>query len=209
MVWPKTHIVEISHKITMNKRAKSNTIRLIAGQWRGRKLAVLDAEGLRPTADRVRETLFNWLMYEVPGARCLDLFAGTGALGLESISRGAQFVQFVETSVPVADAIKLNLKTLNASVDQAQVSTLPAQRFLSKPPGEPFDIVFLDPPFASSELQPALEKLVRHGWLSDKALIYIEEPKHQAAVEVPAQWHIKREGKTSQSCFRLCSLNEP
>ncbi len=192
----------------MNKRAKSNSIRIIAGQWRGRKLKVLDAQGLRPTTDRVRETLFNWLMYDVPGARCLDLFAGTGVLGAEALSRGADYVQFVELALPVAKVIENNLNELNAPREKYAVSAQPAMTFLKVPPEKPFELVFLDPPFADHPLPSVIDQLTRPGWLSDDALIYIEQPTKQAPVQVSSNWTLRREGKAGQSRYSLYSLSD-
>ncbi len=202
------YIVGISQKITMNKRAKSNSIRLIAGQWRGRKLPVVDHVGLRPTADRVRETLFNWLMYDVQAAQCLDLFAGTGALGLEALSRGAKFVQFVEQDKTVASALAKSLDTLNCERNRYAVGVESAAQFLANSPKEPFDVVFLDPPFALDLLPATMAALSQQGWLAKEALIYIEEPLKQDAVAVPNEWYIHRQGRTAQSRYRLCSLIE-
>jgi len=172
----------------MNKRAKSNSIRIIAGQWRGRKLNVVDADGLRPTTDRVRETLFNWLMYEVQDSRCLDLFAGTGVLGFEALSRGADFVQFVEMN------------------KRAQVAITSAERFLQTAPKQPFKLVFLDPPFAEDLLLATMQALAQPGWLADDALIYLEQPAKQDPVAVPENWHLHREGKAGQARYGLYSL---
>ena len=191
----------------MNKRIKSNSIRIIAGQWRGRKLNVLDAEGLRPTTDRVRETVFNWLMYEVQGARCLDLFAGTGALGIEALSRGARFVQFVESNQAAARAIEANINTLQAEPSAAQVIGQTAERFLAKPPQTPFDLVFLDPPFADGLLPSMINQLNTGSWLTDRAWVYVEQDVKHAPTDVPAHWRLHREGKAGQSRYRLYSLN--
>ena len=190
----------------MNKRVKSNSIRIIAGRWRGRKLEVIDAEGLRPTTDRVRETLFNWLMHELPGARCLDLFAGTGALGFESLSRGAEFVQFVELEPRACKAIAHSLRQFEVLESQAQVATNRAESFLLKTPEKPFDVVFLDPPFAQNLLPKLIDLLVQSAWLSDRALIYIEQPSTADSVGVPAEWELHRNGRAGQSQYGLYSI---
>src|SRR5450432_2048001 len=126
-------------------RLVRNSVRIIGGEWRGRRINFPDIPGLRPTPDRVRETLFNWLQQAVAGARCLDLFAGSGALGLEALSRGAKALAFVEQAVPAARALREQLMRLGAT-SRAQVFEMGAARFL-RSAGEPFDIVFLDPPF--------------------------------------------------------------
>ena len=121
----------------------ANSIRIIAGQWRGRRLSVIDSDGLRRTTDRVRETLFNWLMHEVPKARCLDLFAGTGALGLEALSRAASEVVFTESSRTVAAKLEENISILSASQDVATVVKQDALSYLKTVPSKPFDICLL------------------------------------------------------------------
>ncbi len=185
----------------MNKRAKSNTIRIIAGKWRGRRLPVLDSLGLRPTTDRVRETLFNWLMHDVPSARCLDLFAGSGALGLECLSRGAASVAFVEADKRVAASLVANLGTLGSS--DASVTVGSALRYLTKPPKSPFDLVFLDPPYQSDLLAPALDLLSEQAWLAERALVYVEQSSAETPVNIPEDWFEHRSGRAGQSRFSL------
>lgn len=192
----------------MNKRAKSNSIRIISGQWRGRKLEVLDAEGLRPTTDRVRETLFNWLMYDIAEVRCLDLFAGTGALGIESLSRGASFVEFIEKSKPASQAITLRLSMLKVPLGRASVKCMDADKYLQAPPNKPYDVVFLDPPFALDLLPSAISLLSEPGWLSPNAFVYIEQPIAQERLSVPEHWVLHRNGQAGLSKYSLYSLNE-
>ena len=187
----------------MSKRLNSNSIRIISGQWRGRRLPVLDSEGLRPSTDRVRETLFNWLMYDVSDANCLDLFAGTGALGLEALSRGAKSVQFVEASSLVASALQQNIAVLGLSEYAANVVRQDARSYLSNSPTKPFDIVFLDPPFADDLLAQVITALSRSAWLADQALIYVEQAKKTDSAPVPSSWQLHREGKTGQSRYSL------
>jgi len=187
----------------MSKRLNSNSIRIISGQWRGRRLPVLDSAGLRPSTDRVRETLFNWLMYDVSDANCLDLFAGTGALGLEALSRGAKSVQFVEASSLVASALQQNIAVLGLSEYAANVVRQDARSYLSNSPAKPFDIVFLDPPFADNLLAQVITALSRSAWLADQALIYIEQAKKTDLAPVPSSWQLHREGKTGQSRYSL------
>ncbi|RBP53419.1 16S rRNA (guanine(966)-N(2))-methyltransferase RsmD [Arenicella xantha] len=186
----------------MNKRVKTNSIRIISGRWRGRRLPVLDHDGLRPTTDRVRETLFNWLMHDVPAARCLDLFAGSGVLGLECLSRSAKYVQFVESERRVADQLRQNLTKLDAA-DAATVSTGDALNFLRAPNHECFDLVFLDPPFQAHLLQPAIDLLNQPGWLSDGAMVYIEHHAHDDSIVIPENWVLHRSGKAGQSRYHL------
>ncbi len=164
-----------------------SSIRLIAGEWRGRRLSVLASEGLRPTTDRVRETLFNWLAPDIYGARCLDLFAGTGALGFESLSRGATFVEFCELDAKAADLIKQNLTKLMQSNNEsrAKITRGDALRWLDQYAGEPFDIIFLDPPFANANLiNAALARIRAGGLLAKDGLLYLECPRHGSSVPV-------------------------
>ena len=154
-------------------RRGSNTrvLRIIGGTWRGRKLRFPDAADIRPTPDRVRETLFNWLGARTPGARCLDLFAGSGALGLEALSRGAAHVTFIDADEAAVRELRARLAEWHAQ--GAQVKRADALRYLGGLP-EPFDIVFLDPPFASGLLAPAAGLLAARGWLAPGALVYVE-----------------------------------
>ena len=187
----------------MNKRANSNSIRIIAGQWRGRRLSVIDSQGLRPSTDRVRETLFNWLMHDLQNANCLDLFAGTGALGLEALSRGAERTQFVEASSAVAAVLQQNIDLLGVPEDVGLLTRQDARSYLAKAPTKPFDIVFLDPPFTDNLLGQVISLINRSVWLSEDALIYVEQAKKTTATEVPASWQLYREGKTNQSRYSL------
>lgn len=183
------------------KKSESH-IRIIGGEWRSRKLSVLDADGLRPTGDRIRETLFNWLTPWLPKARCLDLFAGSGALGLEALSRGANFSHFIETQPKAAERLKQNLALLNVSSADASLETVDALSLLSAQPETTFDIVFMDPPFAANYWNPCIEKLNRNGWLSEQALIYIEAPK-STQLEAPPNWSLHREKASGDVHARL------
>lgn len=156
-------------------RQSANQLRIISGQWRGRKLSFPDAEGLRPTADRVRETLFNWLAGHVVESRCLDMFAGSGALGFEALSRGASHCCFVDQNSAVLQQIQTNCRLLNAT---SRTEHLLADA--SKPLATigKFDIVFLDPPFRGSALQACLDWLLTSPLLNHDTLIYIETAKN-------------------------------
>ncbi|WP_285762892.1 16S rRNA (guanine(966)-N(2))-methyltransferase RsmD [Biformimicrobium ophioploci] len=180
------------------KAAGSQVLRIIGGEWRGRKLTFPAIDGLRPTGDRLRETLFNWLQWQLPRARCLDLFAGSGALGLEALSRGAAQVQFVELDRAAARAINGHLELLGSK--DGKVFNGSAGAFLQQPP-EPFDIVFVDPPFAGDLWQQALVAL-QQGWLAPDALVYIESPKH-TDMALPPDWELLREKRSGQVCMRL------
>ncbi|MBT8114635.1 MAG: 16S rRNA (guanine(966)-N(2))-methyltransferase RsmD [Arenicella sp.] len=191
----------------MSNKTKPNTVRIIAGQWRSRRLPVVDKEGLRPTTDRIRETVFNWLMNDIPDARCLDLFAGSGALGLECLSRGARLVQFVEKDPLVVSTLRQNLVTLQAEALQpetpAEVIEADALSFLQQRPMQKFDIVFLDPPFKATLLGQAVSLLEDNRWLAESALIYLEQPSKQLPAKVPDTWVAVKQGIAGQSCYAL------
>ncbi|WP_052094669.1 16S rRNA (guanine(966)-N(2))-methyltransferase RsmD [Pseudohaliea rubra] len=174
-------------------------IRIIGGQWRGRRLAVADRPGLRPTADRVRETLFNWLQAVVPGARCLDLFAGSGALGLEALSRGAGAVTFVDSDRQAMDRLCAVLDSLDAR-DRADCRCERAERFLSHGSG-PFDVVFLDPPFAGDALARASASLT--PLCHSDSLVYVETDQRDPAALLPDSWTCHRNGRSGGVQFGL------
>ncbi|EOV9656913.1 16S rRNA (guanine(966)-N(2))-methyltransferase [Cronobacter turicensis] len=178
----------------------SGQIRIIGGQWRGRKLPVPDSPGLRPTTDRVRETLFNWLAPYLVGARCLDCFAGSGALGLEALSRYAADTTLLEMERGVAQQLQKNLATLKSSA--AKVVNTNTLNFLSQN-GEPHDIVFVDPPFRKGLLEETLNLLETRGWLAPQALIYVESEVENGLPPVPASWQLHREKVAGQVAYRL------
>jgi len=170
-------------------KARSNSVRIIGGDWRGRRLRFPAAPGLRPTADRRRETLFNWLGGDLTGLRCLDLFAGSGALGFEAASRGAERVVLVEAAREVAAALTTNRDRLATSA--VQVVHAPMARYLDRP-AERFDGVFLDPPFAQPRLAADACQRLADGWLADRAWVYLEMAAHGAAPTLPAGWRVAR-----------------
>ena len=186
---------------TGKSAVKRSTLRIIGGQWRGRKLAFTPAEGLRPTTDRVRETLFNWLAPLVHDARCLDLFAGSGALGLEALSRGARYCDFVDTSSAALLQIEHHLRTLQA--DQlARCHPMPASVFLQAA-HEPYDIVFLDPPFGKNLLDPVCAALDSGQMVANGGLIYLETALRDPAPALPSTWRGHREKVAGEVCYRL------
>lgn len=189
----------------MSKHPKLNTIRIIGGHWRGRRLTVPQVEGLRPTIDRVRETLFNWLMPNLVDARCLDLFAGSGALGLESLSRGANFVHFVEFNGQAVSRLQQNLTEFSDAQFsmRSKVTKNNALVFLAEPPTKPYDVVFVDPPFQSDLASQSLSLLECNGWLAEGARIYLEQEVHQESPSVPSSWTLHRQGKAGQSAYYL------
>ena len=178
----------------------SGQIRIIGGQWRGRKLPVPDSPGLRPTTDRVRETLFNWLAPYLVGARCLDCFAGSGALGLEALSRYAADATLLEMERGVAQQLQKNLATLKSSA--AKVVNTNTLNFLNQT-GEPHDSVVVDPPFRKGLLEETLNLLETRGWLAPQALIYVESEVENGLPPVPASWQLHREKVAGQVAYRL------
>jgi 16S rRNA (guanine966-N2)-methyltransferase len=176
----------------------SNSVRIIGGQWRGRRIRFPSAAELRPTPDRVRETLFNWLQGVIGDARCLDLFAGSGALGLEALSRGAREVTFVERDARVAAALKATLAALAALGNgRGTVVTADAFRYLGGAP-RPFDVVFLDPPFAQGWLAELCTLLEHGGWLAPRAYIYLEGAARDATPPLPEAWEMARETRAGE-----------
>jgi 16S rRNA (guanine966-N2)-methyltransferase len=181
-------------------------IRIIGGSLRGSRLDVPDAPGLRPTADRVRETLFNWLQPVIAGARCLDAFAGTGALGFEAASRGAASVLMLERDPALARNLAAEATRLRAS--GVRVECTDALAWLARPADRRFDVVFLDPPFASGSWRPAIAGL--QPWLAPGARIYVEGPA-DAPVDCPG-WELLREGNTREvryALYRVAGLQPP
>lgn len=185
----------------MSKAGNENQLRIIAGKWRGRKLRFADGRGLRPTPDRVRETLFNWLMPVMNGARCLDLFAGSGALGLESLSRGASDVVMIDNNPAVIAQLRENLKLLdNPPVQLIQADGL---KWLQQQANQSFDIVFLDPPYADKVLPGCIKWLEQNGWLKNEAWIYIEFPSNQEVPALPENWQWHRNKQAGQVGYHL------
>jgi 16S rRNA (guanine966-N2)-methyltransferase len=176
-------------------------LRIIGGTWRSRRIRFpLDA-GIRPTPDRVRETVFNWLQDVIVGARCLDLFAGSGALGFESLSRGASEVFFVDEDIRVVQQIRSNIALLKA--DNAQVAWSDAMEFLDSAGADPFDVVFLDPPFRLHLLDACCRKLEDRRLLRTPAWIYTEADSHEAPPSTPAHWTLTHDKVAGQVAYRL------
>jgi 16S rRNA (guanine966-N2)-methyltransferase len=175
------------------------SIRIIAGAWRGRRIPV-PASGVRPTGDRIRETLFNWLQNDVRGARCLDLFAGSGALGLEALSRGADRVVFVDNSA----ANLRQLKDTLAALDCHAAVLVEADAFGADLAARgPFDLVFLDPPFGTSDIANLCKLLEVPGVLADGASVYAEMSVATAIDELLPPWQLLKERSTGQVRYAL------
>jgi 16S rRNA (guanine966-N2)-methyltransferase len=173
----------------------TNSVRIIGGAWRGRRIRFPSAAELRPTPDRVRETLFNWLQGVIGDARCLDLFAGSGALGLEALSRGAREVVLVEHEPRVAAALKETIAALGDG--RCQLVTADAFRYLAGA-ARPFDVVFLDPPFAQGWLAELCKLLENGGWLAPRAFIYLEGAARDGIPPLPDPWETVRETRAGE-----------
>ncbi|MBQ8707182.1 MAG: 16S rRNA (guanine(966)-N(2))-methyltransferase RsmD [Succinivibrionaceae bacterium] len=176
-------------------------VRIISGRHRGRRLQVLDEPGLRPTTDRVRETLFNWLQFRLKDTVCLDLFAGAGAIGFEAASRYARKVVMVELNPRAASALKANAESIRAENVEVQVAD--ARELVSRPcAGDAYDVVFLDPPYHNNLLEPVCRGLEAGGFLKDGSLVYVEH----AADEMPAlpdTWEMLKSSRAGACVYSL------
>jgi 16S rRNA (guanine966-N2)-methyltransferase len=175
-------------------------LRIIGGEWRGRKIHFPPVEAIRPTPDRVRETVFNWLQGVTPGSRCLDLYAGSGALGLEALSRGAREVVFVDVEPAVVRHVGDVLHELGC--DRGRVVRGDAAGYLSQP-GTPFDVVFLDPPFAEPVLPEVCRRVEAGGWLRSGGLAYLEGPAAAGEPELPPGWTLLRSKRAGEVGYHL------
>jgi len=186
-----------------SRRTAGNTqqVRIIGGSWRGRKLGFDPTAGLRPTGDRIRETLFNWLAADIEGARCADLFAGTGALGLEALSRGAAHCDFVDTSRAATARVAGYLDALGAR-DRGRCHTGTAQDFLAHTT-RAFDLVFIDPPFALEIAQDICNALAAGRLVREGGLVYVETDARAPAPQAPAGWHLHRDKVAGGVAYRL------
>lgn len=178
----------------------SGRLRIIGGQWRSRIIGFDDAPGLRPTPARVRETLFNWLQTDIHNSRCLDLFAGSGALGFEAASRGAQQVVLIESN-PLS-CQKLRENCLNLGASQIQVLHQDVQVFLGACQ-DAFDVIFLDPPFGQDWVQPICQQLNQRGLLAPHGKIYIETERNLSLQHLPAEWQLLKDKVAGEVSFRL------
>ncbi|WP_394129380.1 16S rRNA (guanine(966)-N(2))-methyltransferase RsmD [Shewanella maritima] len=184
-----------------NSAKSSGQVRIISGKWRSRKLPIHDLAGLRPTTDRVRETLFNWLAMDIKGARVLDCFAGSGALGLEALSRYAEFAQMLELQKSAAKQLQQNLATLQC--DNANVANVDSLQYLAQPAAQGFDIIFVDPPFRQSLADKTVNLLVENAWLNQDALIYVETESELSELSVPNNWVQLKQKVAGQVTYRL------
>jgi len=188
----------------MSKK-QAGTVRIIGGKWRGTRLRIRDIPGLRPSGDRGRETLFNWLQAHIRGARCADLFAGSGALGLEAASRGAPRVVLVEKSKPAAEDISESVTRLNAV--GVEVVRGDAMAWLAGCEPQSLDIVFIDPPFGTGLEKRALELLTAGNCMRENSFIYIETSRETPFAAPGAGWEIAKEKVLGDVCMRLLKKN--
>src|SRR5579859_7784705 len=182
-----------------------NSVRIIGGAWRSRRIHFPDMPALRPTPDRVRETLFNWLQHSLAGTRCLDLFAGSGALGIEALSRGAAEVVFVEEFPAAARTLQEQLVRLGGE-SKARVMEMGAARFL-RTPAKAFDIVFLDPPFGTNALAEYVPMLDSGTWLAARSLVYLENERSAGVPSLPAHWELLKSKSAGEVGYHLARVN--
>ncbi len=192
-----------NHKTSKQTLAKSE-LRIIAGQWRGRKVSFLPVEGLRPTPSRIRETLFNWINPMITNAHCLDCFAGSGALGFEALSRGAQSVTMIELHRDVIRELKNN-RTL---LDTTQLTIIQQDALVEIQSEQLFDIVFCDPPFNQGLVKPVLENLEQSNCLNDEAVVYLETEKSLKDLELPQGWKIIKEKIAGDVKYMLIKVSK-
>lgn len=188
LVYPIIQPIKSGLKMSGNP---TQSIRIIGGKWRSRLLNFPVSEGLRPTGNRIRETLFNWLAPYIEGARCLDVFAGSGALSFEALSRGAECCFALENNAQAVTQLRVNQSALEA--DNLTLLRVDSEAFLNASNTErPFNIIFLDPPFASDFYGPVSQSLAQKGWLSDGALIYTESPVLEQ-LKLPTSWQLQKQ----------------
>ena len=188
-----------------DRGSPSGRLRIVAGKWRSRLLPIADEPGLRPTSERIRETLFNWLQSTIEGSRCLDLFAGSGALGLEALSRGAAEVVFVENSARAAAALQESVTALDAR--KTYIHKEDALHYLNSDP-QPFDIVFLDPPFATDLIGDLCRLLDERGWLAEGARVYLEQDHEHPLPPLPDGWTILKHKTAGQVRYALVTAKD-
>ena len=181
-----------------------NKLRIIGGEWKGRKLPIADVKGLRPTPDRVRETVFNWLAPYIMGARILDCFSGSGALSIESLSRGASSAVMVEKNPYVAQILNKNIALL--SLNQVAVINIDSLVLLSTAAKKSFDVIFLDPPFRQDLVEPVCRLLHANGYVSSNTLVYIESEKELLLTMLPKTWSCLKEKVAGQMRYSLWNI---
>ena len=186
-------------------KSRPGRLRIVAGKWRSRLLDIADVPGLRPTSQRIRETLFNWLMPAIHGARCLDLFAGTGALGLEALSRGARSVVFIEKSATAVATLRKNCQALGA--DGAVIRQTDAVDYLRRNTEDSFDVVFLDPPFDEDRNEELCRLLAEHSLLADQGFAYLEQDRGRELPGLPEGWQVLKNKTAGNVRYMLVQRN--
>ena len=185
-------------------------VRVIGGRWRSRKIRFSGVTGLRPTGDRIRETLFNWLQNEIVGAQCLDLFAGSGILGIETLSRGAKSCTYVETHKPTISLLRQQISKLDDNKPEVLLIHDDALKWLQSPePLTQHDIVFVDPPFSLGIAGQCCQLLENSHLLANNALIYLEMPRGQAELTPPVNWQQIRSKSSGQVTYSLYRRETP
>ncbi len=187
-------------------RPGAGRVRIVAGKWRGRLLPVPDLPGLRPSSARVRETLFNWLAPRIEGSRCLDLCAGSGALGFEALSRGAAAAVLVDSSPAAVRTLRQAADELGA--DAATIVQADARRWLEAGEPQRFDVVFLDPPYRDGLLPELCRLLVRRRWLAGDARVYLEWQRGETPPELPDGWEPLRDKTAGAVRYQLVAAGE-
>lgn len=185
---------------------KKNSIRIISGKWRGRKIPVYKTKKLRPTLNRIKETLFNWLSNFVYNANCLDCFSGTGSLAIEALSRNAKSATLLEIRKKILSKTSFFLSKLN--VKNATLIQADTINYL-KNKGKPYDIIFLDPPFYTNLVKKTILLLEKNNWLKNCSLIYIQTEKNNISKYIPKNWHLYRKKKLKKFSFYLYIRKKP
>ncbi len=183
-------------------RQSENTVRIIGGQMRSRKVHFSDVAGLRPSPDRIRETLFNWLQPVLGGAHCLDLFAGSGVLGFEALSRGAASMVLVERHAKILACLREQVVALSLQ-QRCQVRDAEVLQYLRGSPEQACDIVFLDPPYRQGLLTESCELLADGGWVHSGTRIYLEAERELGEPQLPQGWTMLRSGSAGQTGYFL------
>ncbi len=189
-------------------QSAAGELRIIGGDWRSRKLRFPGAGGVRPTPARTRETLFNWLSFHLAGSDCLDLFSGSGALGLETLSRGASHATLVDNNSALATALRDNLRLLGS--ESGTVVCANVDTYLSQRTRHPFDIVFMDPPFRQGWLTTLFPLLEAQGWVKPGGWVYVEHESEITAPAAPASWRLHRQktaGQVTYCLYRVAHIN--
>ncbi|WP_143871448.1 16S rRNA (guanine(966)-N(2))-methyltransferase RsmD [Catenovulum sediminis] len=198
------------NKANMKPALSAGFVRIIAGQWKGRKLSVADLPGLRPTTDRVKETLFNWLMFEVAESRVLDCYAGSGSLSFEALSRGARYATLLEKSKAAAVSLKANLSNLKGLPPSAAavVQTDTLDYLQTHNSAESYDIIFIDPPFRQGLLEKTCRLVTENNYIAKQGLIYLEYENELAQLTLPSSWKLLKSQTAGQSKYQLYQYND-